>query len=38
VVTSNQAALWYALRTLGLNDCVPGLGALFQHGLAKAAA
>src|SRR5262249_7185943 len=38
VVTSNQAALWCALRTLGLKDVVPGLGALFSHGLAKAAA
>jgi maleate isomerase len=38
VVTSNQAALWCALRTLGLSDVVPGLGALFQRGLAKAAA
>jgi len=38
VVTSNQAALWCALRTLGLNDVVPGLGSLFCHDLAKAAA
>lgn len=38
VVTSNQAALWYALRTLGISDVVPGLGALFQRGLVKAAA
>jgi maleate cis-trans isomerase len=38
VVTSNQAALWCALRTLGLSDVVPGLGALLQRGLAKAAA
>jgi maleate isomerase len=38
VVTSNQAALWCALRTLGLPDVVPGLGALFQRDLAKAAA
>ncbi|HMI97570.1 MAG TPA: hypothetical protein VK479_13745 [Micropepsaceae bacterium] len=30
VVTSNQAALWCALRTLGLPDVVPGLGSLFQ--------
>ena len=37
VVTSNQAALWCALRTLGLSDVIPSLGALFQHGLAKAA-
>jgi maleate isomerase len=38
VVTSNQAALWSALRTLGLKDVVPGLGSLFRHDLAKAAA
>jgi maleate cis-trans isomerase len=31
VVTSNQAALWCALRTLGFSDAIPGLGALFQH-------
>ncbi len=30
VVTSNQAALWCALRTLGFSDVVPGLGTLFQ--------
>lgn len=29
VVTSNQAALWYALRRLELPDVVPGLGKLF---------
>lgn len=38
VVTSNQAALWCALRTLDLSDEVPGLGRLFQHGLVRAAA
>ncbi|HEY4265582.1 MAG TPA: aspartate/glutamate racemase family protein [Micropepsaceae bacterium] len=38
VVTSNQAALWCALRTLGISDNVPGLGALFQRELAKIAA
>ncbi len=38
VVTSNQAALWCALRTIGLNDIAPGLGSLFRHDLAKAAA
>jgi maleate isomerase len=38
VVTSNQAALWCALRTLGLPDLVPGLGSLFRHDLVKAAA
>ncbi len=38
VVTSNQAALWCALRTLGLPDVVPGLGTLFRRDLAKAAA
>jgi maleate isomerase len=29
VVTSNQAVLWHALRTIGLDDVVP-LGRLFQ--------
>jgi maleate isomerase len=38
VVTSNQAALWCALRTLGLSDVVPGLGTLFQRDLIKAEA
>jgi maleate cis-trans isomerase len=38
VVTSNQAALWCALRTLGLSDVVTSLGSLFQRDLAKAAA
>jgi maleate cis-trans isomerase len=38
VVTSNQAALWCALRTLGLPDVVPDLGALFQRDLARIAA
>jgi maleate isomerase len=35
VVTSNQAALWCALRTLGVSDVVPGLGALFQRDLSS---
>lgn len=30
VVTSNQAALWCALRTVGLQDDVPALGRLFK--------
>jgi maleate isomerase len=38
VVTSNQAALWCALRTIGLKDVISGLGSLFRHDLAKAAA
>jgi maleate isomerase len=29
VVASNQAALWHALRRLGIPDAVPGLGRLF---------
>jgi maleate isomerase len=37
VVTSNQAALWCALRTLGLKDDVRGLGTLFQRDLVRAA-
>jgi maleate isomerase len=32
VVTSNQATLWYCLRTCGLDDRVPGLGRLFALG------
>jgi maleate cis-trans isomerase len=28
VVTSNQAAIWCSLRTVGINDVVPGLGQL----------
>ena len=38
VVTSNQAALWCALRTLGLPDVVSGLGSLFRRDLTRAAA
>ena len=38
VITSNQAALWCALRTIGLPDVVPGLGSLFRRALARAAA
>jgi maleate isomerase len=38
VVTSNQAALWCALRTLGLPDTIPTLGSLFQRTLVKQAA
>ncbi|HXI99829.1 MAG TPA: aspartate/glutamate racemase family protein [Micropepsaceae bacterium] len=34
VVTSNQAALWCALRTLGLSDVIPNLGTLCRRGLA----
>lgn len=37
VVTSNQAALWCALRTAGITDSVPGLGRLLQHDLAARA-
>ena len=32
VVTSNQATLWYCLRTCGLDDVIPGLGGLFRLG------
>ena len=32
VVTSNQATLWYALRLLGLDEKVIGLGRLFNIG------
>jgi maleate isomerase len=31
VVTSNQAALWCALRKAGIGDTVAGLGTLMQH-------
>jgi len=37
VVTSNQATLWYCLRACGLADVVPGLGRLFELGLAVGA-
>lgn len=37
-ITSNQAALWCALRTIGLADVVPSLGSLFRRDIAKAAA
>ncbi|WP_435846744.1 hypothetical protein [Streptomyces griseus] len=32
VVTSNQASLWSALRTLGLRDEIPRLGRLGHVG------
>jgi len=38
VVTSNQATLWYCLRTCGLADDVPSLGRLFQLRLPQAVA
>jgi maleate isomerase len=38
VVTSNQAALWCALRTAGIDDDVPALGQLGAMGLAMSAA
>ncbi|MGE5538052.1 MAG: hypothetical protein ACM30I_05510 [Gemmatimonas sp.] len=39
VVTSNQAALWHALRTAGIADAVPGLGRLLTRpGLGDTAA
>ena len=38
VVTSNQAALWCALRTAGIGETVPGLGRLLTLPLAKGAA
>lgn len=31
VVTSNQAAAWQSLRDSGINDPVPGFGALFER-------
>jgi maleate isomerase len=39
VVTSNQAALWHALRTAGIDDKIPRLGKLLTlKGAAKAVA
>jgi maleate isomerase len=39
VVTSNQAALWHAIRTAGINDTVPKLGKLLTlKGAASAVA
>lgn len=38
VVTSNQAALWCALRTAGIKDAVPGLGHLLRHDAGRQAA
>ena len=29
IVTSNQALAWHALRLMGYEDSVPGLGRLF---------
>jgi maleate isomerase len=33
VLSSNQVALWCALRTVGIDDDLPELGRLFKHGL-----
>lgn len=33
VISSNQAAFWYALRALGISDDVPAIGRLFRLGL-----
>jgi maleate isomerase len=38
VVTSNQAAIWCALRTVGIGEAIPGLGILLKHDLAAKAA
>lgn len=38
VVTSNQVALWCALRTAGIDDAIPALGHLFDLGLPASAA
>ena len=38
VVTSNQAALWCALRTAGLRDDIPALGRLYKTDLPASAA
>jgi maleate isomerase len=36
VVTSNQATIWYTLRSRGISDRVPGLGRLLQLDLPAA--
>jgi len=33
VVSSNQALAWHLHRLAGVQDAVPGLGTLFEHGL-----
>jgi len=38
VITSNQVALWHALRLAGINDHVPGIGGLMARGIPAAAA
>ncbi len=38
VITSNQATLWYCLRTCGMDQDVPQLGRLFRLGLPEVAA
>ena len=38
VLTSNQVALWCALRTVGIEDDIPALGRLFKRGLVAQAA
>ncbi|MDG2908878.1 MAG: hypothetical protein P6D49_11355, partial [Acidimicrobiales bacterium] len=34
VVSSNQAFAWHLHRLAGVQDAIPGLGTLFEHGLA----
>ena len=38
VITSNQVALWHALRLAGIADHVPGIGGLMARGIPAAAA
>jgi maleate isomerase len=38
VLTSNQAAIWYSLRTAGIRDDVPGLGRLMRLDADRSAA
>lgn len=38
VVTSNQATLWHALRTVGVDDAIPGYGRLLESTGVRAAA
>lgn len=35
-LSSNQATLWHALRRMGRDDRIPGLGQLFEHAAAAA--
>jgi maleate cis-trans isomerase len=38
VITSNQAAIWWSLRAIGIYEEVKGLGALLRHDAKTSAA